>query len=75
MGSGADPWRLAVLDLDTMHETLLAETRSVDDQPEWLGEDRVLYGIDGAIWAVHTDGHGRPHRLIADADSPAVVRW
>jgi hypothetical protein len=75
VGSGANPWRLAVLDLDTMRETLLAETRSVDDQAEWLGEDRVLYGIDGAIWAVRTDGHGTPRRFIADADSPAGVRW
>ena len=29
-------WRVAVLDLHTLKETILAETRSVDDQVEWL---------------------------------------
>jgi hypothetical protein len=68
------PWRLAVLDLATMRETLLAETRSVDDQAEWLDDGQVLYGIDGAIWTVRSDGEGKPRRLIAEADSPAAVR-
>ena len=40
-------WRLAVLDLATGKETQLAETRSVDDQVEWLDDDRILYGLPG----------------------------
>ena len=34
-------WRLAVLDLRTGQESLLAETRSVDDQVEWLDDARA----------------------------------
>ena len=74
-------WRLAVLDLSTGRETLLAETRSVDDQAEWLDDHQVLYGLSrqGAegtisdIWAVPADGTGAPRVLIAQASSPAVV--
>ena len=73
-GSASDPWRLTVLDLATMRETPLAETRSVDDQAEWLDDDRVLYGIDGAVWVVRADGKGEPSRYLTEADSPAVVR-
>jgi hypothetical protein len=69
------PWRLTVLDLRTMRETPLAETRSVDDQAEWLDDEHVLYGLDGAVWSVPADGAGRPVRYIAGAASPAVVRW
>lgn len=69
------PWRLTVLDLSTMRETPLAETRSVDDQAEWLDDDHVLYGVDDAVWVVRADGAGRPSRYLARADSPAVVRW
>jgi len=75
VGSGAGPWRLAVLDLATMEETLLSETRSIDDQAEWLDDERVLYGIDGDVWVAHADGGGEPSRFIDGAESPAVVRW
>jgi hypothetical protein len=74
-GSGDRLWRLTVLDLDTRRETPLAELRSVDDQAEWLDDDRVLYGIDGEIDVVRADGSGRPSRFAAGAGSPAVVRW
>jgi WD40-like Beta Propeller Repeat len=74
-GSRSRPWRLTVLDLATMRETPLAETRSVDDQAEWVGNDRIAYGIGGAIWTVPADGSGRPTRLLAQAASPAAVRW
>jgi hypothetical protein len=73
-GSDANPWRLTVLDLATMRETLLAEARSVDDQAEWLDDGRVLYGLGGEVWVVHADGTGKPERFMAAADSPAVVR-
>jgi hypothetical protein len=78
----AGQWRLAVLDLSTGTETVLAETRSVDDQAEWLDDDRVIYGLPRAaagsassdIWVVPADGSGRPETLVRDAWSPAVVR-
>jgi hypothetical protein len=74
-GSKDEPWRLTVLDLDTMRETPLAETRSVDDQAEWLDRDHVLYERGGVVWSVPADGTGSPQRFLPAADSPAVVRW
>lgn len=73
-GTKDNPWRLTVLDLKTMRETPLAETRSVDDQAEWLDDDHVLYGLDGDIWVAAADGTGIPRRLIRGGESPAVVR-
>jgi Tol biopolymer transport system component len=76
-------WRLAVYDLRTGVETELAETRSVDDQAEWLDDRTVLYGLprDGTtgaatsdIWATPADGTRAPRVLVPDAWSPAVVR-
>jgi hypothetical protein len=75
VGAGGKRWRLYVLDLRTMQETPLAETRSVDDQAEWLDDAHVLYGLDESIWMVPADGGGRPIAYAPRADSPAVVRW
>ena len=44
-------------------------------RPSGSTTTRVLYGVDGAIWAVPADGGGAPRRFIAGAESPAVVRW
>ena len=60
-------WRIAVLDLATGKETELAETRSVDDQVEWLDDDRVVYGLPGEgteaaqtnVWVVRRTVPGR----------------
>jgi hypothetical protein len=78
----AGKWRLAVYDLRTGKETMLAETHSVDDQAEWLDDTTVLYGLPRAgtgtassdIWRVPADGSGKPEVLVADAWSPTVVR-
>jgi hypothetical protein len=67
-------WRLYVLNLNTMKETALAETNSVDDQAEWLDNDHVLYWRGADIWSVPADGSGAPHRLVTEASSPAVIR-
>jgi hypothetical protein len=75
-------WRFAVLDLKTDTETVLAETRHVDDQLEWLDNNHVLYqlprsGADATvtdIWSVPADGTGAPELFIPEASSPAVVR-
>jgi hypothetical protein len=75
VGAGGKRWRLYVLDLATMRETPLAETRSVDDQAAWLDDDHVLYALDEDVWEVSADGGGRPLRYARHGDSPAVVRW
>jgi hypothetical protein len=75
-------WRLAVYDLRTGRETLLAEPRSVDDQVEWLDDDQILYGLPrtGAatptqdVWVVPADGTGAARVFVHDAWSPSVVR-
>ena len=74
-------WRVAVLELATMRETLIADGRSVDDQAEWLDDDRVVYGLPSDTWAASTDlwvapadGRGAPEVLVRDAWSPAFVR-
>lgn len=67
-------WRLHVLDLATMAETPLAETRGIDDQVEWLDDNRILYGLDADVWVVPANGGRQPQRLFSDALSPAVVR-
>lgn len=75
-------WRLAHYDITTGKVTLLAETRSVDDQVEWLDDSHVIYGLPRTgsqaavddVWSVPVDGTGRPKLLIPQAWSPAVIR-
>ena len=68
-------WRLTVMDLATNKETTLAETRSVDDQAEWLNDQWLLYTpweAPPAIWAVPADGSGKPVRVLSNAVSPST---
>jgi Tol biopolymer transport system component len=73
-------WQIAVLTLDTGTEVVLnQETRSVDDQVEWLDADRVVYhltnGSTGAdLWSLRADNSAPPEQLLRSAYSPAVVR-
>ncbi len=81
-GQPAGRWRLASYNVATGKETLLAETRTVDDQVDWLDSHTVLYGIPRSgsqaaiddIYAVPSDGTGSPKLLIPQAWSPAVIR-
>jgi hypothetical protein len=74
-------WRLHVIDLESRVDHELAETRNVDDQVEWLDDERVVYGLpianSGTIstdtWTVPADGSGRPERFTSRAWSPAAV--
>lgn len=66
-------WRLTVLDLRTMREVPLAETQSVDDQVEWLDDERVAYWRGTDVWTVPADGSGAPQPFIRSASSPAVL--
>ncbi|MFC5908132.1 TolB family protein [Streptacidiphilus monticola] len=73
------PWRLYVLDLATMKETPLADSRSADDQADWLDLHTVAYALPGSgrnsfdIWEQPADGSGRPKLLLHDAASPSVI--
>lgn len=75
-------WHIAVYDLATGTEVVLAETRSVDDQVEWLDDSTVLYALPRAgseattsdIWQVPADGTGEPTVLVPQGSSPAVIR-
>jgi hypothetical protein len=58
---------------------LSTETRSVDDQVEWLDDNSILYHLTGSstaadLWVLPVDGRTRPRPLLAGAYSPAVVR-
>jgi hypothetical protein len=67
-------WRFHVLDLATMEETPLSEARSIDEQPEWLDDQTVLYGLATDTWSVAADGTGDPRPFIFNGLSPSVVR-
>jgi hypothetical protein len=80
----ASAWRLAVLDLRSMTESMVpGENHSVDDQAEWLDDNHVLYALQDEgppatiaqdIWVASLDGSEMPHRLLKGALSPVVVR-
>lgn len=66
-------WQFHVLDLTTMTETPLSETRSIDDQIMWLGNDQVLYGDNSDTWVMPADGSGHPTRYMSRAISPVFI--
>jgi hypothetical protein len=63
-------WRLRVLDTATLKDHAVAEGRSIDDQVEWLDDDRLVYSDGRNVYAVPADGSGSPVVLIRDATSP-----
>ncbi|MFF4354541.1 TolB family protein [Streptomyces sp. NPDC001530] len=71
------PWHLYVLDLRTMRETPLAESRSVDDQAVWRDDHTIVYALPGDygadLYTVPADGTGKPRRISTAAVSPAYV--
>jgi hypothetical protein len=72
-------WRLWTMRLATLEATpIAAETRSIDDQVEWLDDQRVLYQFPddsgNHVWVTDADTARPPERFITDAWSPAVVR-
>lgn len=71
------PWHLYVLDLRTMRETPLAESRSVDDQAVWRDDHTIVYALPGDygadLYEVPADGTGKPRRISTAAVSPAYV--
>ncbi|MDQ1462527.1 MAG: hypothetical protein QOI08_4011, partial [Actinomycetota bacterium] len=73
-------WRLHVVKLNTGVDVALAETRSVDDQVEWLDNKTVLYSVSRSAsgsaikdtYSVPADGTGQPVVFVKGAWSPAV---
>jgi hypothetical protein len=82
VGENPTPWRFHLLDLATMAERPIAgETRSIDDQIEWLDDTHVLYAVPRSsrsaavdVWIAPVDGTEPARRFITDADSPVVAR-
>lgn len=74
-------WHPAVFDLTTRTERVLSHEQAIDDQIEWLDNQRVAYGIRTTVdklvradvWVVPADGSAAPAILLHDAESPAVV--
>ena len=82
-GTGLAKWRIAVLDLATLTESLVAEERYVDEQLEWLDDGHILYtqAAENAtsravtdVWVVPSDGSGAGALLLHEAASPTPVR-
>jgi hypothetical protein len=79
---GQTEWQLSVLDLSTLKDHPLAETRSVDDQAQWLDDNTVLYALPRSTsgtpaydtWQVPADGSGQAKLFESGAFSPIVVR-
>jgi hypothetical protein len=71
-------WQLRVLDLQTGEERALShETRSVDDQVDWLDATHVIYQVVGnggaSIWSLEISNATAPSLLIEHAFSPSVI--
>ena len=79
---GPSEWRLHMLDLATWRDRPLAETRSVDDQAEWLDDESIAYGLarqsgsagGSDIWTLNVHSDAPPAMLVERAHSPAKVR-
>jgi hypothetical protein len=75
-------WQLIVRELASGNESVLArETRSVDDQVEWIDGREIAYSLPDDTtpaatntWALAIDGSSGPRLLAPLAYSPAVVR-
>lgn len=72
-------WRLWVRDIASGVEHVIGgETRSIDDQVEWLDDTHVLYQFPSDegnnLYVVHTDDGTPARRFMSEAWSPAVVR-
>ncbi|MGZ0711652.1 hypothetical protein ACWPKO_25305 (plasmid) [Coraliomargarita sp. W4R53] len=81
--AGAGPtahWTPAIYDIASEEILLLPESRSIDDQIEWLDQNTILYGMprdgvpgDSDVWQLPADGSREPTMFIEHAWSPSVV--
>jgi hypothetical protein len=66
----SDRWRLHVLDVATLEDHSVAESKSIDDQPEWLDNENLAYSDEVNVYTVPADGSGEARLLVKDATSP-----
>lgn len=66
-------WRLRVLSLATLQDHGLAETRSIDDQVEWLDDENLVYSDGQNVYAVPANGGGEPQLILRNATSPVSL--
>ncbi len=75
-------FQLVAIDTATGERRDLAETRSVDDQVEWIDDSRILYGLPNPeagttgqpafdVWVLNVNDGSEPRLLVPFADSPA----
>jgi dipeptidyl aminopeptidase/acylaminoacyl peptidase len=74
-----DTWQLRLYDLQSGTERALShETRSVDDQVDWLDDRHLIYQVVGPggsnVWSIETSGDAAPRLLVEHAFSPSVIR-
>ena len=69
IGDG-ERWRLRVLDVATLEDHEVAESRSIDDQVEWLDDETLAYSDETNVYTVPADGSGEPKLLLRHATSP-----
>jgi len=81
VGSELEPWRFYVLDLATLTDRpVAAETRSIDDQIEWLDDDHILYAVRRFqlssldVWVAPIDNSAPARVFMPEAESPIVAR-
>ena len=77
-------WRIATLDLASDKERVLAgETRSIDDQVEWLDATHVVYAVSepdargvltANLWCLDVDSEEPAQAFLSRAQSPCIVR-
>lgn len=77
--AGGFTWRLWTMRLATGEATpIAAESRSIDDQVEWLDDHQVLYqwpdDSGNHVWVSDVDAPTPARRFVPNAWSPAVVR-
>ncbi len=78
-----DKFQLIAIDLESGARRDLGETRSVDDQVEWIDNQTILYGMPNPdegteaqpvfdIYALNTAPGSAPRLIVPFADSPAA---
>lgn len=79
-----EAFQLVAINTQTGERRDLAETRSVDDQVEWIDDNTIVYGLPNPdagtvgqpaldIWVLNVNDGSAPRLLLAFADSPAAA--
>lgn len=79
-----DAFQLIAIDVATGSRRDLAETRSIDDQVEWIDDTSIVYGLLNEeagtvgqpaldIWVLNVSDGSAPRLLLPFADSPAAA--